>query len=190
MTSAFDAIAATYDTVWTTSPIGRAQRDQVWRVIDHVFQPGDLVLDIGCGTGEDARHLARRGIHVRGIDASSQMVAAARARGVAAEHLAIEELDTLDASFDGVLSDFGALNCVRDLRSTAVSLAGVIRPGGYAALCFLNRTCAWEMLYYASHGKFRNTVRRLNRNGAKTSLGVRVSYPSARAIRTAFANQF
>ena len=31
MSAAFDRLAATYDAVWTNAPIGRAQRDQVWR---------------------------------------------------------------------------------------------------------------------------------------------------------------
>jgi ubiquinone/menaquinone biosynthesis C-methylase UbiE len=49
-----------YDAVWTDTPHGRAQRDLVWRHVDRLFQRGDSVLDLGCGTGEDAAHFAAR----------------------------------------------------------------------------------------------------------------------------------
>ncbi len=111
MTAAFDRLAATYDETWTDSPIGRAQRDAVWRRIDPLFRAGDSVLDLGCGTGEDALHLMRRGVRVKGIDASGEMVRIARTKGVDARQLPIERVGELDDTFDGAISNFGALNC-------------------------------------------------------------------------------
>ena len=80
----FDRIAADYDALWTTTPIGRAQRNLVWREMDALFHPGERILDIGCGTGEDAAHFAARGVQVYATDASPAMVQVARARGVTA----------------------------------------------------------------------------------------------------------
>ncbi|MEO8594644.1 MAG: methyltransferase domain-containing protein [Candidatus Solibacter sp.] len=93
----FDRMAANYDAQWTDTPVGRAQRDAVWRTIDRVFQPGHRVLDIGCGTGEDAVHLLARGISMAAIDASPAMVAIARTRGVPASVCAAEDLSHMDA---------------------------------------------------------------------------------------------
>ena len=78
----FDEIAPRYDEVWTRSPIGRLQRDAVWRRLDDLFHPGEKLLDLGCGTGEDALHFMSRGMQVSGIDASPEMVRIARGRGV------------------------------------------------------------------------------------------------------------
>ena len=43
-------------------------------------QPGDRVLDIGCGNGNYARKLAELGVRVTAIDASEEMIERARAR--------------------------------------------------------------------------------------------------------------
>src|SRR3954466_8681332 len=111
----FDALAPRYDELWTQSTIGRLQRQAVWRRLDDLFQPGDTLLDLGCGTGADALHFMNRRMRVRGIDASREMVRIARSRGVDAARFPIEELAEMRGSFDGIISDFGALNCVRHL---------------------------------------------------------------------------
>jgi SAM-dependent methyltransferase len=88
----FERLAPRYDELWTETAVGRAQRNAVWRVVDRLFGAGACVLDIGCGTGEDAAHLGSRGVLVYGIDASPAMVARARARGAMAEVGRIEDL--------------------------------------------------------------------------------------------------
>jgi SAM-dependent methyltransferase len=97
----FERLAARYDELWTETAVGRAQRNAVWRVVDRLFGSGDCVLDIGCGTGEDAAHLGSRGVLVYGVDASPAMVARARARGVMAEVGRIEELGGASSAFVG-----------------------------------------------------------------------------------------
>jgi ubiquinone/menaquinone biosynthesis C-methylase UbiE len=61
-TAPFDVLADTYDEVFTRSLLGKAQRAQVWRVLVQAYSTGQRVLEINCGTGEDALFLARRGI--------------------------------------------------------------------------------------------------------------------------------
>src|SRR5215208_5404891 len=108
----FDRLAPKYDALWSDSPIGRSQRQAVWRRIDPLFSRGDRVLDLGCGTGVDAAHLMARGIHLYGVDASMEMVRLARVRGVTADVLPLEDLDALAGPYDGAISNFGVLNCV------------------------------------------------------------------------------
>lgn len=73
MHHAFDAAAPTYDTEFTHTPLALWLRDMVWSCLP--FQPGDHVLEIGCGTGEDALWMAQRGIFVTATDASPAMLA-------------------------------------------------------------------------------------------------------------------
>jgi ubiquinone/menaquinone biosynthesis C-methylase UbiE len=188
----FDRLATCYDARWTNTPIGRAQRDLVWRELDELFHPGQHVLDIGCGTGEDAAHLTARGVSVFATDASSGMIAVAQARGgFEAEVCAAEEIASLGAMFDGAISDFGALNCVEDLPAVARSLAAIVRPGASVAICLLGRFCAWESLYYALDFQFRKAVRRWRgRAGTGTPCSPVVYYPTLAQFRSAFAPGF
>src|SRR5437879_10338773 len=76
----FDAVADAYDDTFSNSSIGRAQRRMVWMETDRTFHPGQRVLEINCGTGIDALHLAARGIEVVACDSSPRMIAVARRR--------------------------------------------------------------------------------------------------------------
>ena len=187
--SGFDSIALDYDASWTTTPVGMSQRLAVWERIDSLFQPGQFVLDIGCGTGADALHLQSHGVNVYGVDSSANMVGIARMRGISAGYISIEELHHIPARFEGALSNFGALNCVSSLDSVAAALAGKVCVGGYVALCFIGSFCAWETCYYILRGQFRRAFRRLH-SRTRSSLGIDVFYFSQRAILTAFRKNF
>jgi SAM-dependent methyltransferase len=187
-------VAARYDALWTTTPIGRAQRNLVWRDMDPLFQPGDRILDIGCGTGEDAAHFAARGVTVLATDASQAMVQVAQARGVTATMCSAEELTQIGGTFDGAISNFGALNCVEDLSTVAGSLAVLVRPGGSVAICILGRFCAWEALYYGVRLQWSKAFRRLAGHALACPSpglqGIVVHYPTVSEMRAAFAPDF
>jgi len=186
----FDSLAATYDQVWTNSIAGRLQRDAVWRYMQPLFQPGDHVLDLGCGTGEDAEHLARLGIRVSAIDASPEMVRLARSRGIHADVRNIEDVAALDGTFAGIISNFGALNCVRDLGSLRDSLAKLIPAKGHLAFCLMGRFCLMEFLHFTSQLRFRKAARRWRGQTFAPALGLHVYYPRASQIRTALSPHF
>jgi SAM-dependent methyltransferase len=117
------------------------------------------------------------------------MVKIARSRGVDAERLRIEGCGLLHGSFDMVLSNFGALNCVEDLQSLGEPLARLVRPGGHLIVCVIGRFCAWETAWALMRGKPAKAFRRW-RKSAMSSLGIRVFYPSRRRMEAAFRGQF
>ncbi len=189
-TAAFDRVASRYDELWTNTDVGRLQRQAVWRHVDPLFREGSRVIDLGCGTGEDAAHLSEAGVHVSAFDASPEMVMASRARGVDANVLRIEELQSLVGNYDGAISNFGALNCVSDLEGLRRPLARLIRPGGSLAICIIGRFCVWETIHFLSRGQVRKASRRWGGTGYGASLGLSVYYPSVRRVRTALAPDF
>ena len=200
----FDAIADEYDRLFTNSAIGRAQRGSVWAVMDGAFSPGQRVLEINCGTGIDALHLAERGAQVVACDASANMIRVARQRLHASPQrgrvdfkvLATEDIHQLQGAtrFDGVLSNFAGLNCVADLSSVALDLARLVRPRGKAVLCLFGRVCLWELVWYALQGRFKKALRRLGNQDVSANLShgnrIWIHYPSVASLRVAFAPHF
>jgi len=194
---AFDQIAGGYDGRFTQSAIGRRMRRAVWRRCDALFPPGARLLEINCGTGEDAVHLGARGVRVLATDASAAMLAIAREKartaGVAGavqfEQLRIEDVGPSLGTFDGVLSNFGGLNCVADLGSVAAGLASVLRRGGLALLCVMGPWVPWEWAWFALRGDPARAVRRLRRGGTPWR-GLVIHYPSIAAVRRAFRPSF
>ncbi|MBI5671403.1 MAG: class I SAM-dependent methyltransferase [Chloroflexi bacterium] len=70
----FDPLAPTYDSDFTDTAIGRYLRGRVQARLTQHFKAGDHVLELGCGTGEDALWLAGRGVSVLATDTSAAML--------------------------------------------------------------------------------------------------------------------
>jgi SAM-dependent methyltransferase len=102
------------------------------------------VLDAGCGTGENALHIAALGLPVLGFDVAGTALAMARAkaagRGIEAEFVLADalQLDRLGRTFDMVL-DCGLFHTFdgAERPGYVASLASVTKPGGTLyVLCF------------------------------------------------------
>lgn len=192
----FDSIAPDYDRIFTDSLVGRAQRDAVWEVLDRTFLPGQSVLELNCGTGEDACHLAARGVRVHGCDASPEMIRVARRRAaprISFEVREIEEIASLHATYDGVLSNFGGLNCVDDLQQMARELPARVRSGGALVLCFMGPLCAWETVWYLAQGDPRKAARRWKRRSVAAHVGkaqLQIHYPAVREVVRLLSPEF
>jgi SAM-dependent methyltransferase len=87
------------------------------------------ILDLGCGDGQLTKRLGTTGASVVGVDASPEMVAAARERGVAADVGDAEALPYARNTFDAVFSN-AALHWVRDQDAMMADVRRVLKPGG------------------------------------------------------------
>lgn len=95
-------------------------------------QPGERVLDLGCGDGTLTVELAARGAAVVGVDVDASMVAAVRDRGLDArlgdgQSFAGAVADA--TPFDAVFSN-AALHWMPDAAAVARQVRAVLRPGG------------------------------------------------------------
>lgn len=117
---------------------------ELWPVAERVVaragvQPGERVLDLGCGTGNVALLAARAGAVVTGIDPAPRLLDIARERvseeGLDASFVrgTAEELPFEDAAFDAAISVF-ALIFAADAERAVGELLRVVRPGGRAVM--------------------------------------------------------
>ena len=202
---AFDRVAASYDELFTNTAIGQAQRKQVWPRLLAAFPHGSRILELNCGTGEDARFLAMRGRAVLACDASAAMIDVARSRkheddrelrreSLEYFHIANEDLGSLavEKPFDGAFSNFAGLNCLTNLTTVASGLANLIRTDGPLLICVWSRLCVAEVIWFLAHGQTKKAVRRFS-GKATARLGemtISVTYPSVREIRQCFCPWF
>lgn len=139
----FDRIAGVYDLMNTAMTAGMHHR---WRerAGDRAeLSPGDVALDLCCGTGDLALELARRvgaGGRVVGCDFSERMLELARRKAGqrGAPQARFEWADALalpyaEGSFDAVAVGFGVRNLV-DLELGLAEMARVLKPGGRAVI--------------------------------------------------------
>lgn len=204
---AFEKAAPSYDLEATNLRVSRWLRERIWKRLSQLFNPGQRVLEIGCGTGEDAVWLAQRGVQVLASDASPAMLEQAqekaREAGVA-DLITFQQLDLTDAlmwnlpehTFDGAYSNFGALNCIGDWRSLGLELERIIRPGGKLGFGLMGRLCAWEIIWSLLHLDMGKAGRRWSGKSLAHIHNVRfpVYYPTpkrfGRQLGGAFTRQF
>jgi SAM-dependent methyltransferase len=156
---AFDNVAADYDRTWGTNPVGLLFRHVYQERLAARFTSGQRVLDLGCGTGEDALFLAARGVAVGAVDASAAMIARAGAkaaeRGLAhairLAHGPVEDAGGFEPHWDGACSNFGVLNCA-DVSAVGRRLARLLRRGAPVVFSVMGRSPLPATVYRALRG--------------------------------------
>jgi ubiquinone/menaquinone biosynthesis C-methylase UbiE len=115
-----------------TMTVGRGDDARLVAELAHLG-PDDVVVDIGCGPGAAARHAARTGARVTGVDPASVMLRVARAltRGVDVRYVegTAEALPLPDDSATVVWS-IATVHHWRDLDDSLCEVQRVLRPGG------------------------------------------------------------
>lgn len=93
-------------------------------------QPGERILDVGCGTGHLTNTIAERGATAVGLDSSHEMIDVARRNYPTVEFICgdIREFRSSD-SFDALFSN-AVLHWVQPPQSAVARMSEVLRPGG------------------------------------------------------------
>jgi ubiquinone/menaquinone biosynthesis C-methylase UbiE len=173
VSNAFDTAAQSYDRLYQANPIMGWMRRENLAAIREAFDTGSRLLEIGCGTGDEALALASEGYQIVATDISAGMIAAAlnkaQAEGISgvtwrslpAGRLSELACDDRFEPFDGAFASFGALNCEPDLGPIADTLARLVRPNGALVCSVMNRWCAWEIGWSLLHLRPGTGFRRL-----------------------------
>ena len=171
----FDKLAAGYDIEFTHSAIGQLQRRRVWQYLQPLLDGYNhpvRILEINCGTGEDALRLAALGHSVIATDASAMMVEEAKKKMIhtnsnPAPDFVVCPFNQLEQMFSGqkfdlVFSNFGGLNCIDadELRELGNSFNRLLNPAGKLFLTLMSDFCLREIIYYGARLQWAKAFRR------------------------------
>jgi ubiquinone/menaquinone biosynthesis C-methylase UbiE len=206
---AFDQAAENYDELYQDNQVMSWMRQESLAALQEAFPPGSYLLEIGCGTGDEALALAGRGYSIVATDISPAMIETCRRKAAAKGSPDVEwrvvpagRMDGLlaeykPAAFEGAYASFGALNCEPDLEPVAATLARLLGPGARLVCSIMGRWCAWEIAWGLFHLRPREAFRRLGQDwvGAGLAspggtLSVPVRYYTPRSFARAFEPHF
>jgi cyclopropane fatty-acyl-phospholipid synthase-like methyltransferase len=170
MNASFDIAAATYDTTFTNTVIGTLQRDMVYEHLSEILkknQPKNI-LEINCGTGEDAMWLAKQNHNVTATDISGKMIDVAKAKANL-DNLNFKQIDINSLSnpfsgekYDIIFSNFGGLNCLSksELEHFFKNATDLLSENGQLILVIMPKNTLWEQFYFLAKANFKAIFRR------------------------------
>lgn len=196
----FDHIASSYDALFSRSMIGQLQRKLVWNYVLKVLPELDglEMLELNCGTGEDALLFSDRGFNIVATDVSAEMLRVTQQKvqqysmqhRISSQYLDLESFDAtvFNKKFDLVFSNFGGLNCVNpdSLKQLFDKIPDILAPGGRFIAVVMPRACLWESAYFLSKMRLRQVFRRATSKPVLADLGdaqFKIWYYSPRQIR-------
>jgi SAM-dependent methyltransferase len=126
--------------------VGEHQLDELLEAVDARVEPGQTVLDVGCGVGRLTRVLARRAAHVHAIDVSAEMLTKARELNAELANVTWHQNDgtTLQPVEDGSVDAVVSHVVFQHIPDAAITLGyvreigRVLRPGGWSAFQISN----------------------------------------------------
>ena len=173
MSTAFDHIAADYDMDFTLSETGKLQRKRVIAYVEKKILKADqlCILELNCGTGEDAIRFHKAGHEVCATDISAEMIMVAKAKqdptekkGITFIQLSFNDLpqEWMKGYFDLVFSNFGGLNCINEIELERLfkTVKEILKPQGRFVGVIMPRYCLWEIFYFTLKGQWNKVFRR------------------------------
>lgn len=168
MEASFDKAAINYDITFTNSEIGKLQRDLVYKQLLKHLESVQNILEINCGTGEDAIWLAKQNFKVIATDISSKMIEEAKIKANLDNlNFAVADINSITASFpddnfDLIFSNFGGLNCLSktELQEFFKNSGNLLSDKGKMILVIMPKNTIWEQFYFLAKAEFSKVFRR------------------------------
>jgi ubiquinone/menaquinone biosynthesis C-methylase UbiE len=149
VTEIFDNWPEKYDQ-WFETPIGELVREYESGLIQEMLrpQPGEQILDAGCGTGVFTRDLLAAGASITGLDLSLPMLQKADSKAAISPFYRVQgdlrRLPFAENAFDKAVS-VTAIEFIEDAESAVGELFRITRPGGWIVVASLNSLSPWTV---------------------------------------------
>jgi 2-polyprenyl-3-methyl-5-hydroxy-6-metoxy-1,4-benzoquinol methylase len=168
MEASFDKAAPNYDVTFTNTEIGKMQRSLVYKELSKQLASAKNILEINCGTGEDAIWLAQQKLNITASDISQKMIEAAKSKAAFDNlNFVTADIKTIAQSFNGqrfdlIFSNFGGLNCLagHELEKFFWDTEKLLSGNGKMVLVIMPRNTLWEQFYFLAKAQFPSVFRR------------------------------
>lgn len=165
MEASFDKAAANYDDTFTHTEIGKMQRDLVYTELSKHLTSVKNILEINCGTGEDAIWFAKQNFNITATDISPKMIEVAKEK--ANLNFKTADINSIASTFENekfdlLFSNFGGLNCLSksELTHFFANINLILSEKGQLALVIMPKNTLWERFYFLAKAQFKNIFRR------------------------------
>ena len=168
METSFDKAALNYDEAFTNSEIGKMQRKLVYKQLSKQLDSVQNILEINCGTGEDAIWFAKQNFKVTASDISSKMIEVSKnKRNFDNLNFITVDLNSIgktfeNEKFDLIFSNFGGLNCLTksELETFFQNATLILSRKGKIVLVVMPKDTLWEHVYFLAKAQFSSISRR------------------------------
>ncbi|WNM19368.1 class I SAM-dependent methyltransferase [Flavobacterium capsici] len=165
MEASFDKAASNYDETFTNSEIGKIQRHLVYTELSKHLNSIQNILEINCGTGEDAIWLAKQNFNVTATDISPKMIEIAKSK--ANLNFKTADINSITKTFEGetfdlIFSNFGGLNCLSksEFENFFANISSILSEKGKMVLVIMPKNTIWEQFYFLIKLQFSSIFRR------------------------------
>jgi len=178
VSDAFSKQSPVFDEVDEKNQILQWMRNQVHSHCLKYYKAGEKILELNCGTGIDAIFFAEQGLEVHATDISNGMLGELRKKveeknlhsRITIQQCSYTELEKISKkNFNHMFSDFGGLNCVKEIDKVIEQFKALLKPGGTATLVIMPPICPWEITL-ALKGNFKTAFRRWKKNGVDSNV--------------------
>lgn len=166
MAEIFDDWPEKYDQ-WFETPMGRLIKGYESKLVLRMLtpDPGEVILDAGCGTGIFTADILKTGARVVGLDLALAMLRRALTKCTGRTFQSVigdmQRLPFGDASFHKAVS-ITAIEFIQDARIAVKELFRVTKPGGFIVVATLNSLGPWAQRRKEAakkgHPLFRHTI--------------------------------
>ena len=168
MKASFDQAALSYDKSFTNSEIGKMQRNLVYKQLSKQLYSVQNILEINCGTGEDAIWLAKQNFKITATDISRKMIEVAKSKdGFENLNFITADIKAIASTFeqqefDLIFSNFGGLNCLSrsELETFFRDANSILTKKGKLVLVIMPKNTLWEQFYFLAKAQFSSVFRR------------------------------
>lgn len=178
--TAFTKQSVVFDELYSANEIIQYKRERVRKHVQKLLTRNSNILELNCGTGEDATWFAKNGYTAHATDISSGMLNVLQQKiktsniesKVSFELCSFTELNKLHdkGPYDLIFSNFAGLNCTDELAKVLLSYSPLLKRNGIVTLVLLSKFCLWEFLLLFK-GKFKTAFRRFfSSNGRKAHI--------------------